>query len=81
MGGANSAQYKKFVAHCYNAFLILRRYANLIVNLFGLMVDSSIPDIASEPDRVISKVCHGYVLYSRSTCTFFYKLGPRQIPP
>ncbi|KJE91037.1 phosphoinositide-3-kinase [Capsaspora owczarzaki ATCC 30864] len=56
MGGANSVHYKKFLAHCYNAFLILRKSSNLILNLFTLMVDSSVPDIANEPDKAVMKV-------------------------
>ena len=38
------------------AFLSLRRYANLILNLFSLMVDASVPDIALEPDKTVRKV-------------------------
>ena len=34
----------------------LFRYANLILNLFSLMVDASIPDIALEPDKTVRKV-------------------------
>ena len=56
MGGAGSAEYKKFIGNCYNAFLILRRSANLTLNLFSLMTDANIPDIAMEPDKVVSKV-------------------------
>merc|ERR550517_2248120 len=41
---------------CYTAFLYLRRHANLILNLFGLMVEASVPDIALEPDKTVRKV-------------------------
>ena len=41
---------------CYTAFLYLRRHANLILNLFGLMVDANVPDIALEPDKTVKKV-------------------------
>jgi phosphatidylinositol 3-kinase len=35
---------------CFN------RHANLILNLFSLMVDASVPDIALEPDKAVQKV-------------------------
>ncbi|XP_077989101.1 phosphatidylinositol 3-kinase catalytic subunit type 3-like [Glandiceps talaboti] len=56
MGGANSEQYQDFRKYCYTAFLHLRRYANLILNLFSLMVDANVPDIALEPDKTVKKV-------------------------
>eukprot|EP01134_Creolimax_fragrantissima_P003351 CFRG3351T1 len=56
MGGATSAEYKKFSSNCYNAFLILRRSANLILNLFNLMTTANIPDIAAEPDKCVAKI-------------------------
>ena len=34
----------------------LHRSANLILNLFSLMVDANIPDIALEPDKTVKKV-------------------------
>lgn len=57
MGGANSDQMKKFRSHCYNAFLILRKNANLILNLFALMVDSNVADIALDPDKTVGFWC------------------------
>lgn len=56
MGGLHSNHFQEFRHLCYNAFLHLRRHANLIVNLFSLMVDASIPDIAQEPEKVVRKV-------------------------
>ncbi len=35
---------------------VLFRYANLILNLFALMVDANVPDIALEPDKTVKKV-------------------------
>ena len=32
------------------------RHANLILNLFALMVDANVPDIALEPDKTVKKV-------------------------
>ena len=56
MGGVSSTEYASFREHCYNAFLILRRSASLILNLFSLMLKANIPDIAIEPDAAIRKV-------------------------
>lgn len=56
MGGVNSEHYHEFRKLCYTAFLHLRRHANLILNLFSLMVDASVPDIALEPDKTVNKV-------------------------
>jgi len=55
-GGKNSDHWAEFRKECYTAFLSLRRHANLILNLFSLMVDASVPDIAIEPDKSVQKV-------------------------
>ena len=34
----------------------LHRSANLILNLFSLMLDAGVPDIALEPDKTVQKV-------------------------
>ncbi|XP_046853981.1 phosphatidylinositol 3-kinase catalytic subunit type 3-like [Xenia sp. Carnegie-2017] len=56
MGGAQSELYQEFRRQCYTAFLHLRRSANLILNLFALMVDTNVPDIALEPDKTVKKL-------------------------
>ncbi|KAJ8920394.1 hypothetical protein NQ315_005260, partial [Exocentrus adspersus] len=56
MGGVNSEHFQEFRKLCYTAFLHLRRHANLMLNLFSLMVDASVPDIALEPDKAVRKV-------------------------
>ncbi|XP_026317368.1 phosphatidylinositol 3-kinase catalytic subunit type 3 [Hyposmocoma kahamanoa] len=56
MGGIHSEYYHEFRKQCYTAFLHLRRHANLMLNLFSLMVDASVPDIALEPDKAVKKV-------------------------
>ena len=62
-GGPTSEHYQKFKSECYTAFLSLRRYANLILNLFSLMVDANIPDIALEPDKTVKKVQEKFCLH------------------
>lgn len=56
MGGTGSAHYQSFRKLCYTAFLHLRRHSNLILNLFNLMSDANVPDIALEPDKAVIKV-------------------------
>ncbi|XP_068622443.1 phosphatidylinositol 3-kinase catalytic subunit type 3 [Battus philenor] len=56
MGGVHADHYHEFRKLCYTAFLHLRRHANLMLNLFSLMVDASVPDIALEPDKAVKKV-------------------------
>jgi len=56
MGGYASEYFQTFKKHCIAAFLHLRRNANLILNLFSLMLDANIPDIALEPDKTVKKV-------------------------
>lgn len=56
MGGASSEFYQAFRKQCFTAFLHLRRHVNLFLNLFALMVDANVPDIALEPDKTVKKV-------------------------
>ncbi|XP_003741971.1 phosphatidylinositol 3-kinase catalytic subunit type 3 [Galendromus occidentalis] len=62
MGGMSSELYNEFKKHCYTTLLHLRRHANLILNLFSLMVDASVPDIALEPDKTVKKVQDKFML-------------------
>ncbi|CDR44756.1 CYFA0S15e02454g1_1 [Cyberlindnera fabianii] len=61
-GGADSPNYHKFRNYCFVAYSIFRKNSNLILNLFELMRDSSIPDIAIEPDRTVYKVKEKFCL-------------------
>ncbi|XP_037812204.1 phosphatidylinositol 3-kinase catalytic subunit type 3 [Lucilia sericata] len=56
MGGVSSEHHHEFRKQCYTAYLHLRRHANVVLNLFSLMVDASVPDIALEPDKAVKKV-------------------------
>ncbi|KAK9471138.1 kinase-like domain-containing protein [Dipodascopsis tothii] len=62
MGGASSENYQKFRNYCFTAYTTLRKSANLILNLFALMVDANIPDIKIEPDQAVSKVKEKFCL-------------------
>jgi len=56
MGGINSENYRQFRSYCFTAFTTLRKSANLILALFNLMTESTIPNIALERDQAVSKV-------------------------
>ncbi|RAL08605.1 phosphatidylinositol 3-kinase VPS34 [Aspergillus homomorphus CBS 101889] len=56
MGGTTSPLYLQFREYCFTAYTTLRKSANLILNLFSLMVDANIPDIRVEPDKAVLKV-------------------------
>jgi len=56
MGGSGSSHYARFQSLCYTAFIGLRKNANLILNLFALMVNAGIQDIQLEPDKAVWKV-------------------------
>ncbi|CCJ29853.1 unnamed protein product [Pneumocystis jirovecii] len=62
MGGASSLYYSRFKSYCYTAFITLRKSANLIMNLFSLMVQSNISDIKIEPDKAVLKVKERFCL-------------------
>ncbi|TKR96797.1 hypothetical protein L596_010766 [Steinernema carpocapsae] len=56
MGGQNSEEFKEFLSYCFQAFSIMRQNANVILNLFSLMLDAGIPDIAEEKDKAVQKI-------------------------
>jgi len=56
MGGAESQYYGRFKSYCCEAYNILRKSSNLILNLFHLMAGASIPAIASDPEKGILKL-------------------------
>ena len=56
MGGTTSPHYLQFKQYCFTAYTTLRKSANLILNLFSLMVDANIPDIRVGPDKAVLKV-------------------------
>ncbi|KAI6232650.1 Phosphatidylinositol 3-kinase catalytic subunit type 3 [Aphelenchoides fujianensis] len=62
MGGQNSEHFAKFIDYCTTGFLIVRRHANLIINLFSLMLDASIPDIMIEKDKAVHTILERFHL-------------------
>lgn len=55
MGGHTHEVFLAFRKLCNTAYLHLRRQSKVMLNLFALMVEASIPDIALEPDKVVKK--------------------------
>jgi len=57
MGGKSSASYKEFCNKCVDAFLYLRKYAKLIVNLFYLMIHAGLKDLEiTEAQSILMKL-------------------------
>uniref|UniRef100_A0A915CVA0 phosphatidylinositol 3-kinase n=1 Tax=Ditylenchus dipsaci TaxID=166011 RepID=A0A915CVA0_9BILA len=76
MGGQGSEFFKDFLDYCTTAYCILRRHANLIINLFSLMLDAGIPDIALERDRSVQKVLERFnaQLSDEEACQHVHRL-------
>jgi phosphatidylinositol 3-kinase len=45
-----------FKSYCFQGFNVLRKSANLIINLIALMLDSGIPHLSGTEDSIILKV-------------------------
>lgn len=56
MGGTNSEYYNNFLTYCIEAYNIIRKSGHLILSLFHLMADSSIPDISCDPEKAMLKI-------------------------
>lgn len=76
MGGVNSEHYRRFKDLCYTGFTLLRKNANLIINLVALMVDGNIQDIKFEPDKAVMKVGLAFFTFEHSVDIQNF-LGPR----
>lgn len=74
MGGAESPYYTRFKSYCCEAYNILRKSSNLILNLFHLMAGSNIPDIASDPEKGILKLQEKFKLdLDDEACIHFFQ--------
>ena len=56
MGGPESDGYGRFKTYCCEAYNILRKSTNLILNLISLMGRSGIPDISDDPGKALLKL-------------------------
>ena len=55
LGGQNSPGYREFVSKTIDAFLYLRNYRNLIMNLMALMVDSGLDNLQKrESEKILT---------------------------
>ena len=55
LGGIGSPGYREFVSKTVDAFLYLRNYRNLIMNLMALMIDASIENLPeNEANKLLS---------------------------
>ena len=57
LGGMSSPGYREFVSKTIDAFLYLRNYRNLIMNLMALMIDSGIENLPkNEAEKLLSQM-------------------------
>ena len=56
MGGKNSKGYEDFKKKCETAFIALRKYARLVVNMFYLMIHSEIDELKDDYELIINKM-------------------------
>jgi len=50
MGGRDSKDFMKFVDLCCKAYNILRKHANVFINLFAMMLSTGIPELTGAED-------------------------------
>eukprot|EP01136_Pigoraptor_vietnamica_P032641 Opistho-1_new@94732 len=50
MGRRDGEQFARFQEYCCQAYLILRRHANMLINLFAMMLSTGIPELKSVED-------------------------------
>lgn len=64
MGGYHSESYIRFKTLCCEAYNLLRKSANLILNLFSLMIDADIANIrALGPEKALLKLSEKFSLH------------------
>ncbi|XP_056165510.1 phosphatidylinositol 3-kinase, root isoform isoform X2 [Syzygium oleosum] len=74
LGIGDSQYYTRFKTYCCEAYNILRKSSNLILNLFHLMAGSNIPDIASDPEKGILKLQEKFNLdLDDEACIHFFQ--------
>lgn len=56
MGGPKSPYYRDFLVNACQAYNIVRKGANLFLNLLNLMRDAGIADMGPDPDKTIEGV-------------------------
>eukprot|EP00698_Gefionella_okellyi_P007774 TRINITY_DN1900_c0_g2_i3.p1 TRINITY_DN1900_c0_g2~~TRINITY_DN1900_c0_g2_i3.p1 ORF type:complete len:808 (-),score=125.23 TRINITY_DN1900_c0_g2_i3:70-2493(-) len=65
-------QFKQFACEAFN---ILRRSTNLIINLFVLMLDANIPDLAADPDKALLNLQQNFRLDLNDDLAVAYMQG------
>lgn len=54
LGGTQSPQYAQFKQYCFTAYAALRKNSSLVLNLFSLMVQSSVQDVRMVEEQGVS---------------------------
>jgi len=74
MGGKDSAHFKKFIDYCGKAYNILRRNANLFINLCAMMLSTGIPELQTAKDIEYLRSAFSYHLTEEQATEKFTKL-------
>lgn len=61
-GGIEGPHFSSFRSFCATAFLILRQYSRLIINMLALMIDAQIPNLVKQRKTKIRKVLNKFRL-------------------
>jgi len=50
MGGKDAPDFNRFLDLCSRAYNVLRKHANIFINLFAMMLSTGIPELKSTDD-------------------------------
>ncbi len=63
MGGKGADDFNRFVELACNAYIILRRHANVFINLFAMMLSTGIPGLYFDIYLLYSILFHTIHIY------------------
>lgn len=50
MGGKDGKLFKKFESHCTEAYNLIRKHGNFLINIFLLMISAGMPELQNPSD-------------------------------
>ncbi|KAG7697980.1 hypothetical protein KL929_001157 [Ogataea haglerorum] len=78
MGGLNNENYQKFCNYCFITYITLRKNASLILNIFQLMIDSSIPVLRTSGSNGMSNETEKFELIWKIQEKFMLELNDEE---
>ncbi|KAH3668057.1 hypothetical protein OGAPHI_001811 [Ogataea philodendri] len=78
MGGLSNENYQKFCNYCFITYITLRKNASLILNIFQLMIDSSIPVLQTSGINGVSNETEKFELIWKIEEKFMLELNDEQ---